>query len=89
MHRLSGSQNKKYGMEFLKYMSKDDKALFTIDSSLISYWVLERHPSPGVMMQFGLRLTVLLRFVRPIVRKENKGRFVINWSLVHKEEVKS
>ena len=29
------------------------------------------------------------RYVRPIVRKENKGRFVIDWSLVHEEEVKS
>ena len=29
------------------------------------------------------------RYVTPIVMKENKGRSVIDWSLVHEEEVKS
>ncbi|XXG63640.1 hypothetical protein AAC387_Pa05g1780 [Persea americana] len=55
----------------------------------MSYWVLERHPSPRVMRQFDLRQMVPPRIVRPIVRKENKGRYVIDWSLVHEEEVKS
>ena len=32
---------RKYGKEFLKHVSKADKALFTIDSPFISYWVLE------------------------------------------------
>ena len=36
-----------------------------------------------------MRQTVSPRFVRPIVRKENKGKSVIDWSLAHKEEVKS
>ena len=80
---------RKYGKEFLNYVSKADKALFTTDSPLISYWLLERHPSPRVMRQFCLRQTVPPRYVKPIVRKENKGRFIINWSLVHEEEVKS
>ena len=40
---------RKYGNEFLKHVSKADIALFTTDSPLISYWVLEHHPSPRVM----------------------------------------
>ncbi|RWR83518.1 serine/threonine-protein phosphatase 7 long form [Cinnamomum micranthum f. kanehirae] len=65
------------------------RALFTTDSLLISYWVLERHPTPRVMRQFGMRQTVPPLFVRPILQKENKERFVIDWSLVNEEEVKS
>ena len=36
-----------------------------------------------------MRQTMPPRYVKPIVRKENKGRFIINWSLVHEEKVKS
>ena len=89
MHSLSGGHKKKYRKEFFKHVSKGDKALFNIDSPLISYWVLERHPSPRVMRQFGLKQTVPPRYITPIVRKENNGRSVINWSLVHEEGVKS
>lgn len=80
---------KKYEKEFLKHVSKDDKTLFTTDSPLISYWVLKHHPSSRVMKQFGLRQIVPPHFVRPIVRKENNGRSIIDWSQVHEEEVKS
>eukprot|EP00268_Persea_americana_P001817 TRINITY_DN10547_c1_g1_i1.p2 TRINITY_DN10547_c1_g1~~TRINITY_DN10547_c1_g1_i1.p2 ORF type:complete len:114 (+),score=12.15 TRINITY_DN10547_c1_g1_i1:43-342(+) len=80
---------RKYGKEFFMHVSKADRALFTTDSPLISYWVLECHPSPRVMRQFGLRQTVPPCFGRPIVRKENKGRSIIDRRLVHEEEVKS
>ncbi|XXG76267.1 hypothetical protein AAC387_Pa08g0650 [Persea americana] len=51
--------------------------------------MLERHPSPKVMRQFGLRQTVPPCYVKPIIRKENKGRSIINWILMHEEKVKS
>ena len=68
---------KKYDKEFLNNVSKEDKALFTTDSPLISYWVLERHFSPRVMRQFGLRQTVSPRFVRPAVTVELKFKLTI------------
>ena len=36
-----------------------------------------------------MRQTLPPCFVWPIVREENKGRSIIDWSLVHEEEVKS
>lgn len=36
-----------------------------------------------------MRQTLPPCYVKPIVRKENKGRSFINWSLVHEEVVKS
>ena len=36
-----------------------------------------------------MRQTVPPRYIKPIIRKENKGRSIINWSLVHEDEVKS
>ena len=44
-----------YRKGFSNHVSEADKALFTIESPFISYWVLEHYPSPRVMRQFGLR----------------------------------
>ena len=36
-----------------------------------------------------MRQTIPPQFVKPIDRKENKGRSIIDWNEVHEEEVKS
>lgn len=51
---------KKNSKEFFNKVSKENKTLFATDSLLISYWVLEHHPSPRVMRQFGLSQAVPL-----------------------------